>query len=98
MVASSIDLSWKILPCLEYQGLLSYSVSSSEVKSYATEYSNYITSLRGYEIGEVAANSKEEGMTNSLLADCWLRRMPRRIHGRSGIVWCLTSCLKSVIA
>ena len=63
MVASSIDLSWKILPCLEYQGLLSYSVSSSEVKSYATEYSNYITSLRGYEIGEVAANSKEEGMT-----------------------------------
>ena len=63
MVSSSLDLSWNILPCLEYQGLVSYSVSSSEVKSYATEYSNYITSLRGYEIGEVAANSKEEGMT-----------------------------------
>lgn len=63
MVSSSLDLSWNILPCLEYQGLVSYSVSSSEIKSYATEYSNYITSLRGYEIGEVAANSKEEGMT-----------------------------------
>lgn len=63
MVSSSLDLSWKILPYLEYQGLVSYSVNSAEVKSYATEYSNYITSLRGYEIGEVAANSKEEGMT-----------------------------------
>ncbi len=63
MVSSSLDLSWKILPYLEYQGLVSYTVSSSEMKSYATEYSNYITSLRGYEIGEVAANSKEESMT-----------------------------------
>ena len=63
MVSSSLDVSWKILPYLEYQGLVSYTVSSSEVKSYATEYSNYITSLRGYEVGEVPANSNEEKMT-----------------------------------
>ena len=63
MVSSSIDVSWKILPYLEYQGLVSYTVSSSEVKSYATEYSHYISSLRGYEVGEVTANSKEEKMT-----------------------------------
>ena len=63
MVSSSLDVSWKILPYLEYQGLVSYTVSSSEVKSYATEYSNYITSLRGYEVGEVTANSDEEKMT-----------------------------------
>jgi TonB-linked SusC/RagA family outer membrane protein len=60
MVGSTIDLHWQFLPGLEYQGLFSYSVSSSEVKSYATELSHYITQKRGYEYGTMLPNSPEE--------------------------------------
>jgi TonB-linked SusC/RagA family outer membrane protein len=59
-LGSTADLHWKILPNLEYQGLLSYTVSSSEVKTYATELSHHITGWRGYEYGTVLPNSVEE--------------------------------------
>jgi TonB-linked SusC/RagA family outer membrane protein len=59
-LGSAIDLKWRLLENLEYQGLFSYTVSSSEVKSYATELSWYITQKRGYEYGEVLPNSPEE--------------------------------------
>ena len=59
-LGSTIDLKWRLLENLEYQGLFSYTVSASEVKSYATELSHYITNVRGYEYGTVLPNSTEE--------------------------------------
>lgn len=54
-----LDLKWKLLPGLEYQGLFSYASSSSDSKQFASEHSNFITQIRGYEFGEVMANSIE---------------------------------------
>lgn len=62
MLGASVDLEWEILPGLKYQGLYSYSTTSSEVKSWATELSYYITNIRGYEYGDpdVLPNGKLE--------------------------------------
>ncbi|MDL2319708.1 SusC/RagA family TonB-linked outer membrane protein [Alistipes sp. OttesenSCG-928-B03] len=57
---STVDIRFNITDKLQYQGVASYGFSSSEVKSYATEYSHYITQYRGYEYGSVLANSNEE--------------------------------------
>ncbi|MDR2413865.1 MAG: SusC/RagA family TonB-linked outer membrane protein, partial [Odoribacteraceae bacterium] len=57
---STVDLRWKIFTDLEYQGLFSYNVSSSEIKTYATELSFHVTQTRGYEYGVVLPNSVEE--------------------------------------
>ena len=56
---TTIDLKWKLLPGLEYQGLVSYTSSSANSKKYASEHSYYITQTRGYEFGTVQANSTE---------------------------------------
>ena len=56
---TTFDLKWQILPGLEYQGLVSYTSSSSDQKEYATERSFHITQMRGYEYGSVAANGTE---------------------------------------
>lgn len=56
---ATIDLNWRIIPGLEYQGLFSYASSSSDSKQFASENSNYIAQVRGYEVGEVMANSAE---------------------------------------
>ena len=50
----------KIWDGLEWQIGGSYSLSSNKVKSWATEYSHYITQLRGYEAGTVLPNSGEQ--------------------------------------
>lgn len=60
---TTLDLQLDILPGLQYQGLLSYSSSSSNMKRYASERSFYITSIRGYEYGSVGANSLERRST-----------------------------------
>lgn len=57
---ATIDLRWKILPCLEYQGMVSYNTTSSDSKKYASEHSFFITQTRGYEFGTVLANSPEQ--------------------------------------
>lgn len=62
-LAPTLDITWNILPELSYQGLFSYSWNSSEIKSWATELSFYITSIRGYEYGSVLANGPEEKAT-----------------------------------
>jgi TonB-linked SusC/RagA family outer membrane protein len=59
-LSSTIDVKLKILKNLEYQSLFSYNTSASEVKSYATELSYYITQKRGYEYETVLPNSREE--------------------------------------
>ena len=56
---ATLDLKWNILPGLEYQGLVSYSSSSADVKKYATERSFYASTLRGYDF-EAYENSAEE--------------------------------------
>lgn len=56
---TTIDVQWKLLPGLEYQGLVSYSSSSANSKQFASEHSHYITQTRGYEFGTVQANSTE---------------------------------------
>lgn len=57
---ATIDLQWRLLPGLEYQGLFSYSSSSADTKQWASERSFYITQTRGYEVGSVQANSEEQ--------------------------------------
>lgn len=57
---ATIDLRWKILPCLEYQGMVSYNTTSSDSKRHASEHSFFITQTRGYEFGTVLANSLEQ--------------------------------------
>lgn len=56
----SLNLKWNILDCLQFQGSGSMSMANSNIKSWATEYSYYISSLRGYEYGEAPVNSREE--------------------------------------
>ncbi|MCB6974693.1 MULTISPECIES: SusC/RagA family TonB-linked outer membrane protein [Butyricimonas] len=53
------DLRWRIFEDIEYQGMFSYSSSSSDTKKYASERSHYISEIRGYEYGTVAPNSVE---------------------------------------
>lgn len=58
---ATVDLKFKLLPCLEYQGLFSYSSSSADTKQYATERSFYASSLRGYEYGAYESSAEEFG-------------------------------------
>lgn len=62
-ITPTLDINLTLLPGLTYQGLFSYSLSSSDIKSWATEHSYYITSIRGYEYGSVLANGAEEKAT-----------------------------------
>lgn len=57
---SNLSLRWEFLKNFQFQGDVSMNLASVNMKSYATEYSNYITSIRGYEYGEVQPNSAEE--------------------------------------
>ncbi|WEK37504.1 MAG: SusC/RagA family TonB-linked outer membrane protein [Candidatus Pseudobacter hemicellulosilyticus] len=59
-LSANIDLNLKLFKNVDYQGLISYATATSDVKSWATEMSHYITQLRGYEYGAVLANSTEE--------------------------------------
>ncbi|UCJ07428.1 SusC/RagA family TonB-linked outer membrane protein [Chitinophaga pendula] len=59
-LGATLDVRYELAKGLEYQGLLAYTTASSNVKSYATELSYYITQTRGYEFGTVLANSPEE--------------------------------------
>lgn len=59
-LSATLDLNWDLLPGLQYQGVFSYDLSSSNIKSWATENSFYITQSRGYEAGSVLPNSLEE--------------------------------------
>jgi len=62
-LSTSADIRYKVHPDFEYQGLFSFNVSHSDSKMYATELSNYITQIRGYEFGSVTSNSSEEKST-----------------------------------
>ncbi|ACU60521.1 TonB-dependent receptor plug [Chitinophaga pinensis DSM 2588] len=59
-LGSTIDVRYELAKGLEYQGLLSYSSATSNIKSYATELSYFATQYRGYEFGTVSSNSPEE--------------------------------------
>ncbi|WP_231932290.1 MULTISPECIES: SusC/RagA family TonB-linked outer membrane protein [Butyricimonas] len=60
---ATLDLKWKILPGLEYQGLVSYSSSSADVKKFATERSFYASTLRGYDFEAYESSANEFGFT-----------------------------------
>ena len=57
---ASLAMRWDIIKHLQIQADLSAYASTSKLKSWATEYSNKIAQIRGYELGEVNANSIEE--------------------------------------
>lgn len=59
-LSSTADVNLQLTKDLQYQGLLSYTLTNSNVKSYATELSYYITQTRGYEFGSVLSNSPQE--------------------------------------
>lgn len=56
---ATIDLQLELLPGLRYQGLFAYTSSSADTKQWATERSNYITQIRGYEYGEYTVSDEE---------------------------------------
>ncbi|MCD8186097.1 MAG: hypothetical protein LUD68_06495 [Rikenellaceae bacterium] len=56
----TVDLAVRLTPRLKFESMFNYSFTSSKQKMYATEFSHYITQIRGYEFGEVAANSPAE--------------------------------------
>lgn len=58
-LSASLDLNWTLLSGLQYQGVFSYSLSSANIKSWATEQSYYIANIRGYEFG-LATRAEEE--------------------------------------
>ena len=60
---ATLDLKWKILKWLQYQGLVSYSSSSTATKQYATENSFYIANIRGYDYGTLASSDPAFGYT-----------------------------------
>ena len=57
---ANIGLKWNVIKHVQLQGDASFSMLNSKNKSYATEYSNYISNIRGYEYGQVQPNSVEE--------------------------------------
>lgn len=57
---AAVSLHWNIVDHLQFQGDLNGGYANSKVKTWATEFSNYITNIRGYEIGEVSPNSDAE--------------------------------------
>lgn len=57
---SNLSLHYKFLKGFEYQGDISLSYASNKLKSWATEYSQYITQIRGYEQGEITPNSAQQ--------------------------------------
>ena len=57
---TSLSAHWRFLPGWEYQGDFSFSYAANNLKSWATEYSHYITQVRGYEYGEVTPNSAQQ--------------------------------------
>lgn len=61
MWGATVDLKWKIIPDLEYQGLLSYTSTSTDTKQYATDQSFYVAALRGYDYGAYTNASPEIG-------------------------------------
>lgn len=54
------DIQVPFLKHFKYKGMLSYNFSNSAVKSWASEQSNYISVIRGYEFGQFGANSPEQ--------------------------------------
>lgn len=57
---AALNLHWDIVNHLQFQGSASLALANSNVKSWATEYSEYISAIRGYEYGQVTSNSIEE--------------------------------------
>ncbi len=59
-VQATLAVRWDVIKHLQFQGDASLSLATVKTKSWATELSNYISQIRGYETGEVVANSTEE--------------------------------------
>ncbi len=55
----TFDMRWELLPGLQYQGLFSYTNSSTNMKKFATEESYFIAQKRGYDFGAYEATSPE---------------------------------------
>ena len=57
---ASMNLRMKLINNLELQAMGSYQIGNQKIKSWATQYSHYITNIRGYESGEVLPDSPEQ--------------------------------------
>ena len=55
----NFSLSWDILPCLRFESLGSFGSNNTVGETWASEYSHYITAMRGYEFGEYLKGSDE---------------------------------------
>lgn len=64
-VNASFSLNYLILPGLRFSSLLSGAALHSQSSSFATEYTNYVANVRGYDLGTVIPGGREE--TDSFL-------------------------------
>lgn len=58
---AAFDLNIPLLRNLRFKGFASYDYASTTLKSWASDQSYYISSIRGYEYGQFAVNSEQEG-------------------------------------
>ena len=70
---TTLDVKWNILPGLDYQGLVSYSSSSADVKKYATERSFMLPLCVGMIMGFMKARLRSLLILVCLLVVYWKR-------------------------
>ncbi len=56
-INSNLNIKYDLMPELSLNVLGSYSVTNTNGSSYATEKSNFITAIRGYEYGSITADN-----------------------------------------
>ncbi|WP_405609117.1 SusC/RagA family TonB-linked outer membrane protein [Polaribacter sp. Asnod1-A03] len=59
-IRATVSLDYKIADWLKYNALTSYTHSGSVTQQYATEASNYVTKIRGYNLGAGSAEAIED--------------------------------------
>ncbi|MCQ4873614.1 SusC/RagA family TonB-linked outer membrane protein [Butyricimonas paravirosa] len=55
-INASINVTWEILKGLKFESTFGYNYSSSFGETWATEFSNYVSAIRGYNFGEYGPN------------------------------------------
>ncbi|MDY4043338.1 MAG: SusC/RagA family TonB-linked outer membrane protein [Marinifilaceae bacterium] len=55
----NFNFNWDIFPCLRFEMLGSFGSNNTVGQTWASEYSHYITNIRGYEFGEYLKGTPE---------------------------------------
>ena len=63
-INANLQMTLEILKGLKFESTFGYSYSSSYGEAHATEYSNYIANIRGYEFGEYLSSDLDYKMSS----------------------------------